>query len=265
MKRLLAAAAFAISWSLIAGAANAAAQRPVLCKLVVNGKTYLDGQCLFEADKDGSFRIFGKDYFAYINVHGGTAEASWNADPKSSHAQAPLGTLTRKGACWVNATAQICARNLPPDKLAKAVAAQPKGDMIYPDYPGASQSCIMPRGGNWVEGAPLVLDNCPADKSANRFVRVGGEIRVDGAPNLCAGLVVGAHSAFVELQKCGEAGRQWRSPATSTTSALIRSKEGDCWTIPKIADDKAIFPFEIEADACRGGHARPIKFFFDKG
>ncbi len=97
MKPFFVMAALAVSCSLLPGAASAA-QRPVACKLVVKGKTYLDGVCQFEADKDGSFRIFGKDYFAYVNVFGKTAEASWNADPQSTHAQAPLGKLTRKGA-----------------------------------------------------------------------------------------------------------------------------------------------------------------------
>ena len=77
------------------------------------GKTYIDGRCNFEADKDGSFRIFGKDYFAYVSMFEGKADASWNADPKSTHAHSPLGELKRKGACWENATAQICARELP--------------------------------------------------------------------------------------------------------------------------------------------------------
>ena len=100
MKRFFTATAFAVFCSLLSGLATAA-QRPAMCKLVVKGKAYINGQCQFEADRDGSFRIFGKDYFAYVNVEGKTAEASWNADPKSTHAQAPLGTLTRKGACWV--------------------------------------------------------------------------------------------------------------------------------------------------------------------
>ena len=96
------------------GSAAIAEARQALCKLVVNGKTYIDGRCDFEVlDSDGSFTITGKVHFAYVFVKGNTAEASWNRDPKSFHAEWSLGTLTRKGACWQNATAQICARNLP--------------------------------------------------------------------------------------------------------------------------------------------------------
>lgn len=84
--------------------------RPVECLLTVNGKTYLSGTCKYDADADGSFRLFGKQYFTYLNVfENGTAEASWNADPKSTHAQAPLGELKRQGACWVNTKVKLCA------------------------------------------------------------------------------------------------------------------------------------------------------------
>lgn len=64
-------------------------------------------------DPDGSFTITGKVHFAYVIVKGNAADATWNRDPKSFHAELPLGTLTRTGACWENATAQICAHTLP--------------------------------------------------------------------------------------------------------------------------------------------------------
>ena len=86
------------------------ATRPVKCLLQVKGKTYLTGTCKYQADKDGSFRLFGKDYFVYLNtLEKNKAEASWNASPKSTHAQAPLGELKHEGACWVNKTAKVCA------------------------------------------------------------------------------------------------------------------------------------------------------------
>jgi hypothetical protein len=104
----------------LTGSAALAAQRTVQCKLVVEGKTYINGRCVFEDFGEGSFAIGvlrddqpippGGFYFAYVDVHGNTAEAKWNADPRELHANAPLGTLTRNGACWQNATAQICAR-----------------------------------------------------------------------------------------------------------------------------------------------------------
>ena len=96
------------------GSSAIAEQRQALCRFVVNGKTYINGRCDFEViDPDGSFTITGKVHFAYVMVKGNTGDATWNRDPKSLHAESPLGTLTRRGACWQNATAQIWVRNLP--------------------------------------------------------------------------------------------------------------------------------------------------------
>jgi hypothetical protein len=112
-------AAGAVVLCALSGTTATAAQRLVQCKLVVNGKTYIKGRCNFEDFGEGSFAIgvLRDDqpipkkgfYFAYVDVHGNTAEAKWNEDPQEMHANASLGTLTRHGACWENATAQICA------------------------------------------------------------------------------------------------------------------------------------------------------------
>ena len=87
--------------------------REVNCSLQVKGKTYLKGTCKYNADKDGSFRLFGNQYFVYLNTFGdGTAGASWNATPDSSHAQALLGEdFKQQGGCWVGKQAKICAWN----------------------------------------------------------------------------------------------------------------------------------------------------------
>jgi hypothetical protein len=97
----------------LTGSAASAAQRQALCKFVVEGRTYINGQCSLEVDADGSFRIWDNAHTVYVNVDGSTAEASWNKNPKSLHAYSSLGTLARNGACWGNATTQICARDLP--------------------------------------------------------------------------------------------------------------------------------------------------------
>ncbi|MCB1542674.1 MAG: RICIN domain-containing protein [Rhodoblastus sp.] len=256
------ASALALAALLSSGAFGAS--RPASCTLVVKGKTYINGPCDFDADKDGSFRISGKDYFAYVNVTGKTAEASWNADPKSTHAQAPLGVLTRKGACWENADARICARDLPAAQRAAALAARPKGEYIYPEYPGASQSCIVVRGGKWVEGALLVLDTCPGDGSPNRFLRAGSEIRIDKTAGLCVGVAQGGAKTLVALQKCGDAGAQWSTTYKNFEAAALRSSDNACWTIPKLADEKAKFPFEIVVAPCDPKADRQLKFFFEK-
>ena len=105
-------AAVVIAMCTLTGTAAVAAQRQALCKFTVEGKTYLNGPCNFESDPDGSFRIWDDVHTVYVNVDGNTAEASWNKIPKSLHADSPLGTLTRNGACWQNAKAQVCAKSL---------------------------------------------------------------------------------------------------------------------------------------------------------
>ena len=261
---VLGAGALALVGFLSSGAL--AAQKPASCTLVVKGKSYIEGECQFEADPDGSFRITGKDYFAYVNMIPGTktAEASWNADPKATHAHAALGTLTRKGACWENADAKICARALTATKAAAAVAAQPKGEMIYPDYPGASQSCIIARGSKWVEGAQLVLDRCPGGPGANRFLRAGEALQIDKADGLCVGVARSGPKPLAALQKCGDAGTKWSSSTKSTDAASVRSADNECWTIPKLPDDKAKFPFEILIAPCAAKADDQLKFFFEK-
>lgn len=118
MRSIVAAGVVAIYGS--TGSAAIAAQRSVQCKLVVNGKTYINGRCNFEDFGEGSFAIgvlgdnqpvpAGGFYFVYVNVDGNTAEAKWNEDPREMHANASLGTLKRHGAWWENAIARVCAR-----------------------------------------------------------------------------------------------------------------------------------------------------------
>ncbi|WP_158971001.1 hypothetical protein [Chachezhania sediminis] len=92
------------------------------CKLIVNGRTYVDmavGCPIWLAnDGTGSFWIntdrnsYLGQYFAEIAPDGtGSASGWWNAEAGATHAQAPLGEGFRMGAggCWSNATATVCA------------------------------------------------------------------------------------------------------------------------------------------------------------
>jgi hypothetical protein len=72
--------------------------------------TYIDGMCDFEADSDGSFTVAAGDYFATVLIDTPNRGAGyWNENPRAQHAHSPLGALRRKGACWSNDQAQICA------------------------------------------------------------------------------------------------------------------------------------------------------------
>ena len=240
----------------------AAAQgRPADCTLAVNGKSYISGPCDFSPEKGGSFRISNGEYFAYVSVIGkGVAEASWNANPKATRADVPLGALTRKGACWVGKAVEICARSLPAAKLAAVSAARPGGEMIYPDAPGASQSCVKANGGRWQAGVALVLDNCrlPGD---NVFARSGGTVVIERQPDLCVALSKGD---TLVLAACNGQQSKWQSSADSLNAQAVRSSEGMCWTISALADLNAKFPLAITAEPCDPDAGKNPKFFFAK-
>lgn len=80
------------------------------CKFTVEGKSYINGRCDFEADTDGSLRISANSRIVYVNVQGGTADASWNKNPKSQKADSPLGDVIRNGECWENSSTKICLK-----------------------------------------------------------------------------------------------------------------------------------------------------------
>jgi hypothetical protein len=88
------------------------------CRFEVDGKTLLDGRCQVYPMGDGGYTLntwsAGKpaqSHFAVITTRAdGKADATWNADPDDDRAGDPLGTVTRKDGCWVNARTRICAR-----------------------------------------------------------------------------------------------------------------------------------------------------------
>jgi hypothetical protein len=81
------------------------------CRLVVKGGTFIDGSCWIRLETDGSFQVMSLDekYFAQLQRSGAEAQGHWNETPGSTHAHTSLGTMTRQGACWSNAEAEICA------------------------------------------------------------------------------------------------------------------------------------------------------------
>ena len=106
MRSTLLAAAIALSLSDPALAGPC----PADCKLIVNGKSYINGVCEFTADdKKGSFAIYGDEYWAMVNVENGKGDASWNEVPYATHAQALLGEVRQTGGCWEGLNVRICA------------------------------------------------------------------------------------------------------------------------------------------------------------
>ncbi len=83
------------------------------CLLEVNEKKYLNGSCVIDMDQEGSFLIKSASknptYFAIVNVEKSNGVGYWNGEPNSTHAHSPLGNLKRKGGCWQNENAKVCA------------------------------------------------------------------------------------------------------------------------------------------------------------
>ena len=83
------------------------------CVLKVDGKSYIDGPCNIEFEGKGAFTIsssIGKEYFASVfEPEGGLADGNWTGTGTGGLAERFDAPLKRKGACWENATARVCA------------------------------------------------------------------------------------------------------------------------------------------------------------
>lgn len=81
------------------------------CRLKVDEKVYITGDCWIRLEDDGSFQIMSLDeqYFAQLSRSGIEALGFWNQTPYSTHAHSVLGEMDRSGACWKNSRAEICA------------------------------------------------------------------------------------------------------------------------------------------------------------
>lgn len=94
--------------------AHAEAIRSGECLIQVRGKIAKDGPCRITLSPGGSFQTGGErrgEAFAVVSINesSGTAEAYWNGPDRESHAHDPLGAVVRRGGCWVNDTARVCA------------------------------------------------------------------------------------------------------------------------------------------------------------
>lgn len=262
MSRLAILAAIALTCSALPARADG---RPADCELTVRGRTYIKGICQFSPESGGSFQISGGDYFASVNLTlPNAAEASWNESPTSTHAQAPLGKVTRSGACWVGTAVRICARGLPPAAERAAVAAQPDGYALFPEI--ALHACIGTEGPPG-PSAPLVLRNCrvPADLIFLR--REDGGLGLSKRAELCLGAEAPGPSRppRLILEACQPGSPRWTTPATATEAAPVRSSAGTCLTIPQLDVPNAHFPFPVHVAPCATAGSRAVRFVLSKG
>lgn len=217
------------------------------CLMTIRGRNFIDGRCQFESDKDGSFRVFGEKYFAYVNIMSrGVADASWNGNPPTQHAQEPLGELRRNGACWESNAVRICAwglgerpRSLPPLAAAPpppppAVQAPPPMQAAPPPRaPAPGQSfyakeegglCVDIAGGRLNPGTPIQLWGCHS-QAPQRFGVRGGQVFVTANPGLC---VDGGDRQQLRLVDCRTSRTQWRY---DPRVGQVRSNSGLCWDV----------------------------------
>lgn len=112
MKILLTAAILA-AFPIMAAADTG--ERPARCRLIVEEKIYIDGDCVFRPhSSDGGFSIIseGAEYFAYVNKTPDGMFGTWNEEPFAARAHTNLGILERDAqdrACWRNEKAEVCA------------------------------------------------------------------------------------------------------------------------------------------------------------
>lgn len=251
---LLLAAALPHSASAQADAA-APGKRLVDCELTVGGKSYLKGVCEYGPTADEGFQISGDDYFAYVSVFKGkVAEASWNADPLSTHAHAALGKLKRKGDCWASKKARICVRPLAREKEAAARAALPQGVMLYPS---AASSACLGTDGPLEAGRAVTLRNCRSMRDRIFTVAADGTLGLDRRADLCLDL-----AGQLILAACRPDAARWKIAGEGPSA--IRSTDGNCLTIPDLANADAKFPFAVNARPCEGGGDRPAEFMVER-
>jgi hypothetical protein len=89
------------------------------CLIAIKGQTYLKGRCNISMESGGTFKVgVGEQsrskYFAYVMLdpEPGKGRGYWNGVEAEEHAHEDLGPLKRKGACWSNSRAKVCAWRL---------------------------------------------------------------------------------------------------------------------------------------------------------
>ena len=247
---------------------------PADCLLEVNGKTYIKGVCEFTPQGGGDFQVWGKEgYFAHLSIYDkdkdkNLAGLNWNADPASTHAQAHLGDVHRKGACWQNKHAKVCVRALSSAKRARVEAERPNGVAIELMVAGYPMVCLQ--GNSFEPGTELELDNCvgPFGGLPKLFKPSKGGILIDKHPGLCidAKPTDKPNVSKLVLEDCKQVSRQWHALAKeSWHGKVIHSEDGLCWNIPDLKDPSRPFPFKVMATPCHDKMNENAIFDFYKG
>lgn len=159
--------------------------------------------------------------------------------------------------------------------FAELAHAQPIGSkkprMLYPDFPGASQTCVVPidQATRRIKVAPLselMLITASSEVQCQVFVISRQRISLAGRPDLCVNIGAAAHRGQLYLEACKDVSvTSWEINGTSSSSSRLRALGGPfdnmCWAIPSLGDEKAIFPLRVLPAVCQKNVANELKFF----
>ncbi|MEB3124654.1 MAG: hypothetical protein VKL00_03270 [Synechococcales bacterium] len=165
--------------------------------------------------------------------------------------------------------------------FAELAHAQPTGSkkprMLYPDFPGASQTCVVPidQATRRINVAPssderteLMLISANSEAQCQVFVISKQRISIAGRPDLCVNIGGSARRGLLYLEKCGDVSvTGWEIKGTSTSSSRVRALGGlfdnMCWEIPSLSDEKAKYPLRVLPAVCQKNVANQLKFFVE--
>jgi hypothetical protein len=152
-------------------------------------------------------------------------------------------------------------------------ASKSKGQIIYPDLPGFSQTCVVPIDQDTVRyklasGSELMLVSATSEAQCQVFVVSKKRISVVGRPDLCVNIAASARRGVLYLEQCKDVSvASWNITASSTQSSRIRSLgepfDNMCWTIPNSSNEEAKFPLRVQPAVCQKNMANEIKFFVE--
>ena len=161
--------------------------------------------------------------------------------------------------------------------FAELAHAQPTGSkkprMLYPDFPGASQTCVVPidQATRRIKVAPLselMLISANSEAQCQVFVISNQRISIAGRPDLCVNVAAAAHRGQLYLEACEDVSvTGWEIKGTSTSSSRVRALGGPfdnmCWAIPSLGDEKAKFPLRVLPAVCQKNVSNELKFFVE--
>ncbi|MBB4303315.1 hypothetical protein GGD81_002358 [Rhodobium orientis] len=133
--KIAVAAGLALVAASAAGAQSSALNGNGRCVLVVDGATYIDGSCIIDLQANGDFdfddgrlktecaefdlgpdecsmantRVMRNGTFGSLSITGPDAGIMFWNEGRYLHGQARIGNLHRRGACWQNDRARLCA------------------------------------------------------------------------------------------------------------------------------------------------------------